>query len=241
MWARLARARSASVVRERMAAQDSKPLVMVALLAVVGLAGGVAFLVFAAAPEPEPEMIASGPSIAEPRPVGEIAPAPAPRSAPTSAPVPNSAPQPRADPRNRMARDLERERIWSALRREHGLTAEAPGEAPSPSAAAQLPTLDLQYVESAINEQLIPIAKECYESALEDDPQLAGKLVTDFTIVGAQDVGGIVEEAEVNEASTLDSAFVRECMHESLMAVSFEPPEDGGRVEFTYAVRFEPD
>jgi hypothetical protein len=55
------------------------------------------------------------------------------------------------------------------------------------------------------------------ESALEDDPQLAGELVTDFTIVGAEDVGGIVEDATVSDDSTLDSAFVRECMHESLM------------------------
>ncbi|KIG12228.1 hypothetical protein DB30_01774 [Enhygromyxa salina] len=152
------------------------------------------------------------------------------------------APSRRAAPRDRMARDLERERIWSSLRRKHQLEPAAPGAAaPTSSAAAQLPVLDPQYIKTAIAEQLVPVAIECYQSALEDEPELAGKLITNFTIIGAEDIGGIVEDAAISEDSTLDSAFVRECMRESLMAVSFEPPPDGGRVEVTYPFEFEPE
>ncbi len=142
-----------------------------------------------------------------------------------------------------MTRDVKREQIWSALGREHDLEPEAPGSAAPPqNAAAALPALDPQYVRTAITEQLLPIANECYESALADDPSLAGTLVTDFTIVGAEDVGGIVEVASVRtDESTLDNEFVRECVRESLMAVTFEPPPDGGRVEVTNAFEFRPD
>ncbi|PRQ06105.1 AgmX/PglI C-terminal domain-containing protein [Enhygromyxa salina] len=223
-----------------MAEKNPQAVVMVAMLALAGLGASVFFLL-AAPNEPAPAVaaaaqvdpVATTPAVepAQPKPqaqqVNEVAP---------------EAPRRGVRPRDRMARDLERERIWSALRRQHGLDPAAPGAAaPTPSAAAQLPALDPQYIESAIAEQLVPVAIECYESALEDQPELAGKLIANFTIVGAEDIGGIVEDAAISDESTLDSPFVRECMRESLMAVSFDPPADGGRVEVTYPFVFEPE
>jgi hypothetical protein len=144
--------------------------------------------------------------------------------------------------RNRMTRDLKREQIWAALGREHQLEPAAPGSAaPNEKTATRLPQLDREYIRAAISEQLLPVAIECYESALADDPGLAGKLVAEFTIVGVEEVGGVVEDAQINaDESTLDSEFVRECMRESLMAVTFEPPPDGGQVQVTYPFEFSP-
>jgi hypothetical protein len=142
----------------------------------------------------------------------------------------------------RLARDLEREQIWTALGREHNLKPAAPGSAaPSQSAAALLPSLDPSYVREAIKEQLVPVAVDCYNTALQQDPELGGKLILRFTIVGVEEIGGVVEEAEVDEESTLDSEFVRECLRESVMDVTFEPPPDGGRVEVSYPLTFEPE
>lgn len=145
--------------------------------------------------------------------------------------------------RKRMTRDVKREQIWSALGRKHELEPAAAGSAaPSERAAARLPALDPEYIRAAITEQLLPVAIECYETALADDPKLAGTLVAEFTIIAVEEVGGVVEEAALrDEGSTLDSEFVRECMRESLMAVTFEPPTDGGRVEVTYPFEFSPD
>jgi hypothetical protein len=150
--------------------------------------------------------------------------------------------QPPSIRRNRMARDVKREQIWSALRREHQLEPAAAGSAaPNEDAAKRLPELDREYIRSAISEQLLPVAIECYESALADDPALAGNIVAEFTIVGSEEVGGVVEEAVINaDESTLDSEFVRECMRESLLAVTFEPPPDGGQVKVTYPFTFSP-
>jgi hypothetical protein len=218
-----------------MAEQKPQVFVMAGLVGLLAM-GGAMFFLLAAKQEAAPMPVAQrAPAVVDASPA-VVGPPPS-----VSASVSEAKPG-QAQPRDRMARDLERERIWSALRREHGLTPATPGAAaPTPSAAAQLPTLDPQYIKSAIAEQLIPVAIECYESALEDDPELVGTLFATFTIVGAQDIGGIVEDATIGEESTLDSAFVRECMRESLMAVTFEPPADGGRVEVTYPFLFEPE
>ena len=228
-----------------MAQQDNKPTVLVAVLAVAGLGASAFVFLLMGGPAEDTERPTPAPAnaVAVAEPGGDMpatAPEPAPAPVPAAGPRPASPPQ--AEAGDRMARDLERQRIWSSLRREHGLTPAKPGAAaPDPEAAAQLPALDPAYIKAAIAEQLVPIAIECYESALEDEPALAGKLITNFTIVGAEDIGGIVEDATIAEESTLESAFVRECMRESLMAVSFDPPTDGGRVEVTYPFVFEPD
>ena len=143
---------------------------------------------------------------------------------------------------SRLARDLEREQIWTALGREHNLKPAGPGSAaPSESEAAKLPELKPEYVREAIREQLMPIALECYNTALRQDPELAGQITVKFTIVGEEEIGGVVESAEIDgEETTLDSEFLGECMRESVMAVTFDPPPNSGRVDVTYPFMFEP-
>ena len=87
---------------------------------------------------------------------------------------------------------------------------------------------------------LIPLAQECYDSALEDDESLAGKLVFQFRIVGEPDVGGIVEDAQLAPDSGITHAELVECMRESLMSMSFDPPENGGAIDVTYPFEFSP-
>lgn len=102
-------------------------------------------------------------------------------------------------------------------------------------------TLDKDYIRARIQEDLVPIAKECYESALEDEPKLGGKLIMKFAIVGDEDVGGVVEEADVDPTSDITHADLLECMKESMLALSFPPPEGGGRVLVTYPFSFASD
>ena len=172
------------------------------------------------------------------------APPPAPAEAPVEVPAPATRDGDKAGPSKsqRMSRDLKREQIWSKLRDAHELDAPTPGSpAPAKDQLEGLPQLDPEYIQSAIREQLVPVAIECYESALEDDPELAGQLLVEFTIVGAEEVGGVVEDALIQDDSTLENAFVRECIRESVMAVSFEPPEAGGQVKVVYPLNFEPE
>ncbi len=88
---------------------------------------------------------------------------------------------------------------------------------------------------------MFPLLKQCYASALLTKPQLAGKLVLKFGIVGDPEVGGIVEGAEIAEESDLKDAEMETCVRESLMTLTFDkPPSGGGYVSVTYPILFAP-
>ena len=187
--------------------------------------------------EPSPE-----PTVAVERtPAIEHGTRPEPQAvAPVAEPSPEPG-SPRSKP-NRMARDLEREQIWKALGRKHELAPATPGSAaPTEADADKLPALDPEYVRGAIKEQLVPVAIDCYDAVLAKDPSAGGKLVFEFTIIGDEEVGGVVEEVAVADESTFGDEFLRECLRESLLAVTFPPPSDGGRVEVRYPLNFSPD
>ncbi len=99
-------------------------------------------------------------------------------------------------------------------------------------------TLDAAYIQARVREDLLPIAKECYESALEDQPKLGGTLTMKFSIVGDPSVGGVVDEADVDPASEVTHPDLLECMRESMLSLSFPPPEGGGKVDVTYPFVF---
>lgn len=141
-----------------------------------------------------------------------------PRPAPSAA-APTQAPP--VDPAaRRAAADAMRERVAAALQ---------PTDAPA---------LDKDYIQARIREDLLPIATECYESALEDDPTLGGRLVLQFSIVGSDDVGGIVDEVTLTPQSDIKQPDLVECMTESMMSVMFEAPPSDGTVRVTYPFVF---
>lgn len=224
---------------------QQQPKVALAMAAMLALAGAGAAVFFVSAPgEPEPAVMVQQPVIATP-------PTPTPgaprvelhdeRFEDPSAPAGKSSKLPtKAD---RLARDLQREQIWTALGRKHNLKPAEPGSAaPSSSAASLLPTLDRNYVRESIREQLVPVAQDCYNTVLtQQDSEAGGKLIMKFTIIGDEEIGGVVEEATIDPESTLKNEFMQECLRESLMAVTFDAPPGGGRVEVTYPITFSPD
>ncbi len=118
-------------------------------------------------------------------------------------------------------------------------------EARGPQAAAAPllpgePRLSSEYLQERIREDFIPLARECYEAALEQNPSLAGKVMMTFEIVGDESVGGVVESAELGEGSTLDDPEFNTCMRESMLSMVFEPPKGGGSVTVNYPIRFDP-
>jgi hypothetical protein len=158
------------------------------------------------------------------------------------------SPEPEAKPKQKLDReasDRMRTQIEQSLAQRTGSPAPRASDPASPrgdsAPAAEAPTLDREYIRERIKEDLLPVAIECYESALADEPELGGKLVMHFAILGEPEVGGVVDDAViVEDQSTLANEFLRECMRESMMAVNFDAPPDGGRVEVTYPFEFEP-
>jgi hypothetical protein len=111
---------------------------------------------------------------------------------------------------------------------------------PVVSAGAEVaPRLDREYIQRRVKDDLVPLAVECYDSTLESDSELEGRLVMSFSIVGDEDVGGVVDEVVLAEESDLKHEGLTECMRESMYSMTFEPPEGYGSVRVTYPFVFE--
>ncbi len=83
------------------------------------------------------------------------------------------------------------------------------------------------------------VLKECYQNARRERPDLGGKLVINFTIVGEPGIGGLVSESAVDaEKSTISDPGMRECVQETMYAAQFRAPAAGGEVEVTYPFVF---
>jgi len=170
------------------------------------------------------------------------APEKAPPTAKRDVARPSRGNPPEAEPPRITERDRAKtDALRLALRERQTRRGGSRGSADEPADEEPLGTLDKDYIRARIQEDLVPIAKECYESALEDEPKLGGKLVMKFAIVGDESVGGVVEEADADPTSDIKHADLLECMKESMLALSFPPPEGGGRVEVTYPFEFSSD
>jgi len=98
-------------------------------------------------------------------------------------------------------------------------------------------TLDREYIQGAIRE-IRPLLAECYELALSESPDLAGRLVVSFGIDGEPEVGGVVENSRVSDESEIRHSVLDECITETLYTLRLPAPEGGGHVEVTYPFVF---
>lgn len=177
--------------------------------------------------------------------------------APAQASAKRSRPSARQNTEARRARDAMRAQIVSELERKRSAAAasatakapprEAPSQAPPARAAASDEDrpkghYDPKYIQKHVREDIFPLLRECYEEALSRRPKLGGKLILTFTIAGDPSVGGIVEEADFAEESSIQDEEMRTCVRESLMTLTFEkPPEGGGYVTVRYPIEFSAD
>ncbi len=87
--------------------------------------------------------------------------------------------------------------------------------------------------------EILPLVRGCFERTLLRRPDVEGKAVVEFSIVGEEEVGGLVELSESdNEASTIEDEQFSECIQETMYALEFKPPEGGGRVVVRYPFEF---
>lgn len=104
-------------------------------------------------------------------------------------------------------------------------------------------TGDHEYLVKVMNEDLMPLADECYALARETQPALAGMLVLDFEIIGDEDVGGVIETVALGQGNELVDPGLVECMQESILSTTLPPPppEHGGRDAVSLSLRLSPD
>lgn len=110
-----------------------------------------------------------------------------------------------------------------------GLAKEDSAEASAPNAIRP------EDIQRVLNEQFKPVAKRCYEQAIEQfpDAEVDGRVVVSFDII-AENGEGRVELAELGEASTLFDDGLHDCMLSSLGEVVFPAGDGKLRVNFPF-------
>jgi hypothetical protein len=189
-------------------------------------------------------------TLARPVPMPNVEPERAPQGRATGIAVPaaetegSSGSRPALAPAVRIDREL-REAVRSKF--ERGL--EGGGVERDPRTGLTIPSgahgassnLPREYIQARIREDFFPLARSCYESALAKSPTLRGRIVVDFMIVGDAKVGGIVDQAKINDRSDIEDPEFRTCLRESMLTMVFAPPENDGWVTVTYPFAFAPD
>ncbi|HFE45681.1 MAG TPA: AgmX/PglI C-terminal domain-containing protein [Nannocystis exedens] len=149
--------------------------------------------------------------------------------------APSGPPKVRSQATRKLER-VEREALRQRIQEAQRTRLRRPSNDPIEPEA--LGPLSPEYIKDRISEDLMPLAVECYELALDESPDLQGGLALHFRIEGEPDVGGLVVDAKLTDDSEIQHPGLVECMRESMMSVSFDPPEDGGAIEVTYPFAF---
>jgi hypothetical protein len=83
-----------------------------------------------------------------------------------------------------------------------------------------------------LNRDFMPLAHECIEQAQERSPELRGMLTLQLETIADEQLGAIVERAEVPAASEVQDLGLAECMRESAMILAFPPSLASGPDKF---------
>lgn len=167
---------------------------------------------------------------------------------------------------SKQEREVIRKRIVEAMQAREGAAAQGGDEAPSeergggassptrrsrgaepPEEAEPEPgnltdrTGNHGYLMKVMNEDLMPLADECYALARETEPDLAGMLVIDVEIIGDEEIGGVIETAAPGQTNELADPGLIECVRESLLSTTLPPPPEGGKDAISLSLRLSPD
>ncbi|MBX3206513.1 MAG: AgmX/PglI C-terminal domain-containing protein [Labilithrix sp.] len=144
---------------------------------------------------------------------------------------------------DRRVRDELRRRILAAWASGEGDTATAAREGRLPP-MPEGPDghIDPKYIQSVIREDMFPMASKCYEELLTRKPDAGGRIEMVFKIVGDDQLGGIIEEAELDGgvAGAFGDPTMETCIRESLLSLAFRPPPKDGWVTVVYPIELAP-
>ena len=86
-----------------------------------------------------------------------------------------------------------------------------------------------------------PLGDECIADLRERVPDLAGMVAIDVTVVGDEDIGGVVESAAASHDNEIDDPQFLECMRESMLSTVLPAPPGRGRRDFVLSLHVEDD
>ncbi len=112
--------------------------------------------------------------------------------------------------------------------------ADAP--APIPDPAVKLLPVDEEGIDAAVFPRLRDI-RDCYGAWLEVHPDLEGRIVVRFTVIGRDDVG-VVDRIAIVEGTSTGNTLFEGCVMNVMSDLRFEAPPGGSTVEVDYPFVF---
>jgi hypothetical protein len=107
--------------------------------------------------------------------------------------------------------------------------------APGTSGRPVRGSLDRKVIKDVIHEHHREV-RACYEVELVKQPDLAGRVLSQFTISPTGDVVAVVLRD-----STLGNPTIEECVRRRLLTWTFPKPIGGGKVDVVYPFNFFPN
>ena len=101
--------------------------------------------------------------------------------------------------------------------------------------------LSKEQIQEVITDQFKPLARECYQSLLDQFPQAEGGVTVSFQIV-REGGRGRVDLSEVkNDGTTLMDGPMQDCLTQKLGDLEFDVPKGEESVNVTYPLNFNQD
>lgn len=89
---------------------------------------------------------------------------------------------------------------------------------------------------AAVNRELLPLAQECIDAALEREPALRGMMAIEIGAIGDEELGAVVDRVEFPADNGVHQAELLECMRESSLSMALPPPPAGGHAAFVISM-----
>jgi len=88
-----------------------------------------------------------------------------------------------------------------------------------------------------LNQEFMPLARECIEQALSRAPQLEGMLALSVETIAHAEHGGVIDVAEVGEGNEVHERDLHECIRETALTVRLPAPLVTGREKFMLTLK----
>ena len=115
----------------------------------------------------------------------------------------------------------------------------APASAPAPAPPAPMDVEELSRgIGEDIRSQFAPMAEGCYKELLARKPDAKGSVVMRFEILAEPSLGGVVNDADFDDDTTLREPSFDACLRESFLSINFESLRTTGRATVKFPFEF---
>jgi hypothetical protein len=91
-----------------------------------------------------------------------------------------------------------------------------------------------------LNKDFMPLAQACVEQAQQRSPSLRGMLTLEVETLADEQLGALIERAEVPAESAVQDRELAECIRENALTLTFPPPLRSGPDKFQLTLLTEP-